>query len=263
MQTEFVDLHYQLHFRSPFHFGTGLRAGLVQRSLARNQQGLPFVPGSTLKGVLRQQATHLARLLEPTLAVREPHVRADEPLAATAPRGRAESPVGEFAPRADLVALIFGSRYHPGTLYFDDAILCKEDADLLTNDDQSRPLLSPTEVRTRVSMARRTGTARRGLLFSSEYGLADLHFAGRIYGLLTGVPFTDDDQAQHPRTYSLALLLAAFQSLDHLGGSQSSGCGKVVAQLTSLHVDANVRTIEEYLAHLGQFEYYTLMEEES
>jgi hypothetical protein len=54
-------------------------------------------------------------------------------------------------------------------------------------------LASQVSVRGQVSLSRLSGTARRGFLYSSEYGIADLRFAGRVYGLLPGVPMALHD----------------------------------------------------------------------
>lgn len=233
MLAERLDLRYRLHFSSAFHFGTGLRAGLVHRAIARRRDGLPYVPGSTLKGVLRDQATQIARLL--ATPARSPH-----------PEG--EEDVGEFAPGGDVVAGIFGSRVVPGPLSFDDATLCDEDRELLTVGDGRRPRLTlpPTETRTQVSMSRRLGTARSGLLFTSEYGLGGLRFDGRIAGALVGVPLLSDGG----RSYELALLLAAFHSLERIGGNTSVGAGRVRCEIRGLAVDGRALGEAEGLALL-------------
>lgn len=243
-----LDLHYRLHFTSAFHFGTGLRKGLVHRSIARRRDGLPFVPGSTFKGVLRDQATQIARLL--AVSVRAPH-----------PEG--EDDVGEFGPATDPVAAIFGSRVRPGTLSFDDAELCADDQELLRvgSEGRTRLLLSPVETRTQVSMSRRLGTAGRGLLFTSEYGLASLRFDGRLTGRLVGVP--QDSNPAH--SYELALLLAALHSLERLGGNTSVGAGQVWCEIVALQLDGVSQTPEAITAGLDgliELEYYELSRDE-
>jgi CRISPR-associated protein Cmr4 len=46
---------YLLHALSPLHAGTGQAAGIVDLPIARMRStGIPFVPGSTVKGVLRE-----------------------------------------------------------------------------------------------------------------------------------------------------------------------------------------------------------------
>jgi CRISPR/Cas system CSM-associated protein Csm3 (group 7 of RAMP superfamily) len=250
MKTERLDLHYQLHCRSVTHFGTGLRHGLVHRSMARDAEGFLYIPGSTLKGMLRDHATSLARLLG--LRVRSPHNTGQE--------------VGEFAPRGDITTLIFGSRFSPGTLFFDDANLCAEDREFFRPaSDDEKFMTQQTETRTQVSLSRRTGTARRGLLFSSEYGVPDLRFNGRISGTLSGVPVIEGTT-----TYSLILLLASLSALEALGGNKSTGAGRLCCQITQLSIDGTAldnaeevrQKVQAYLDLLPEFEYYELAEEE-
>ena len=243
-----IDLHYRLYFSSAFHFGTGMRAGLVQRAIARRRDGMPYVPGSTLKGVLRDHATQIARMLN--TPARMPHAEGEED-------------VGEFSRDADLVASIFGSRVRPGTLSFDDAALCREDQQLLTvgEGNQQRLILAPSETRTRVSMSRRLGTARSGLLFTSEYGLGDLRFDGRIGGVLRGVPLLSDSTC----SYELTLLLAALHSLERLGGTTSVGAGRVRGTILSLSIDGiqPTTTISAMLDGLMELDFYELSREEA
>ncbi|NNJ13659.1 hypothetical protein EKD04_025365 [Chloroflexales bacterium ZM16-3] len=240
-QTDRIDVQYRLHFTSPFHFGTGLRAGLVHRAVARQRDGMPYVPGSTLKGVLRDQATQIAAVLG--VAARTPHPLGDDD-------------VGEFAPRSDIVARIFGSRVAPGEVFFDDALLCAEDRDFLTIGNPRRPRLaiSPTEARTQVSMSRRTGTARRGLLFTSEYGVGQLSFDGGIYGHVPRVPMVSAPE----RSYTLTLLLAAVFSLERIGANTSAGAGRVTCSIRSLTVNGAAADADAYMGDLSDFEIYEL-----
>ncbi len=255
MRTEQIDLHYQLRFHSAFHFGTGLRTGLIHRGIARSSDGFLYVPGSSVKGRLRNQATHLAHLLE--VEVREPHDNTD---------------VSEFAPQGDITALIFGSRFRPGTLFFDDAQLCDEDRKFFQpKQNDNRFMTKQTETRTQVSISRLTSTARRGMLFSSEYGIPEMRFDGRIYGYLPGVPTVDDDT----KTYSLVLLLSALCSLDRLGGNTSMGAGSITCAITRLQVngakivdksieqpDLVPQGVRAYFDLLPEFEYYKIAQEE-
>lgn len=51
---------YSLRFRSPVNVFSGLAvAGLVDRMVVRNQDGFPYIPGSTVKGRWREAATRL------------------------------------------------------------------------------------------------------------------------------------------------------------------------------------------------------------
>ena len=246
MQTEKIAINYQLQFASPFHIGTGLRRGLIHRSIARDANGFLYIPGSMLKGVLRDLATDIAQMLG--IAVSHPH--------------SANAGIEEFSQRGDITTCIFGSRYRPGTLFFDDARLCEEDVRFFQppqapQNDAQRYLSRQTAVRTQVSMSRRTGTARQNALFSSEYGVPDLRFEATIHGILSGLPFIDK-----PETYSLVLLIAALCSLEKIGGNKSVGAGRVSCSITQLRVNDEPRAAEEYLELLPDFELYELVEAE-
>ena len=60
MQTDRLWIDYDLTFATPFHFGTGIREGLIDRTVIRDDGGYLYVPGSTLKGVLRERCEHIA-----------------------------------------------------------------------------------------------------------------------------------------------------------------------------------------------------------
>ena len=45
-----IQLFYNLTFQTPFHCGTGLRSGLIDRAIVRDREGYLYVPGSSIKG---------------------------------------------------------------------------------------------------------------------------------------------------------------------------------------------------------------------
>jgi len=244
MKTNLIQLNYQLAFDSPFHFGTGLRSGLVHRSVAYDPEGYLYVPGSTLKGVLRQQVGSFAQLFG--IAIRDPH--------------NIFGDLNEFSPQADITTLIFGSRYQPGTLYFDDALMNQEDRDVYDGAQTPKKYLQKqVENRTQVSLSRLTRTARPGMLFSSEYGQRELHFNGQISGSLSGVPLISKPNV----TYSLLLLIAALMSLDRLGGGKSAGIGRANCTITALKVDSSIMDPTICVQELGDLELFELAQEEA
>jgi len=244
MKTNQIQLNYHLAFITPFHFGTGLRAGLIHRSMVRDAEDYLYVPGSTLKGVLRDQAGCFAQLFG--IPARDPHNLAGD--------------LGEFSPQADTLTQIFGSRFHPGTLYFDDAALIQEDRDFYNSPQTNKKYLQKqVETRTQVSLSRLTRTARQGMLFSSEYGQRDLRFSGQIYGSLTGVPLP----SRPDFTYSLLLLVAAVMSLDRIGGGKSTGLGRVCCTITELKVDHTPIDPAICVQELGDMEIFELAQEEA
>src|SRR5712692_9672242 len=108
MQSDLLKIEYILTFATPFHFGTGIREGLIDRTVIRDDGGYLYVPGSTLKGVLRERCEQLARFYEGASGrehVRSPH-DADVAL------------LGLGNGNPSMVARIFGSQNRPGRLFF-------------------------------------------------------------------------------------------------------------------------------------------------
>ncbi len=245
MRTDRIEVRYQLTFDRAFHCGTGLRVGLLHRAIARDADGFLYVPGSTIKGILRDHATQIATFLVPNITIPSQHTLT--------------SGLAHIVSPNNIVTQIFGSHYQPGTLFFDDATLCKEQRDFY-----KLFLEQQIETRTQVSMSRVTRTARSGMLFSSEYGTQEMTFEGIIYGMVTGIPIFNEAEDN----YSLVLLLAALSSLDRIGGGKSAGFGVVTCKPTYLRVKNDVFTeetaekqIAAYLDLLADFgDYETALE---
>lgn len=245
MRTERITIGYRLTFESAFHFGTGLRGGLVDRLVARDTEGFLYVPGSTLKGALRERCEQLAELFN--LQATSPHIEAWR-------EANRQDP--------DIVARIFGTRFLPGSVYFDDAQMVEEDRALFEVDGEERKAefrAWQTEQRTQVAISRRTRTAQHGMLYTSEYGVRDLRFQGWITGLLKGFPLGEIEQG----TYSLLLLLVGLKSLIHLGGSKSAGAGQVKSEVTNCQINDEFIDADELLDQIGSLEYYWLQREEA
>ena len=61
MTTDCID--YTIEFFSLWHCGSGLAAGAdVDERVIRDKDGLPYVPGRTVKGLLRDAADTLHRM---------------------------------------------------------------------------------------------------------------------------------------------------------------------------------------------------------
>lgn len=60
---EYVDIAYCIEFYSDWHCGSGLSAGAdVDLLVIKDRDGLPFVPGKTMKGLLREAVEEICRL---------------------------------------------------------------------------------------------------------------------------------------------------------------------------------------------------------
>lgn len=53
-------LHYSIEFYAPWHCGSGLAAGAdVDALVVKDKQGMPFIPGKTIKGLIREAVEDL------------------------------------------------------------------------------------------------------------------------------------------------------------------------------------------------------------
>lgn len=60
MNTSYYTLHYKLTFHTDWHCGSGLGAGAdLDTRVVRDAEGLPFLPGRTVKGLLRDAVNQL------------------------------------------------------------------------------------------------------------------------------------------------------------------------------------------------------------
>lgn len=56
-----MDIYYRIEFFSNWHCGSGLAAGAdVDALVVKDSDGLPYIPGRTLKGLLREAASELS-----------------------------------------------------------------------------------------------------------------------------------------------------------------------------------------------------------
>ena len=244
MPRDFINIDYRIQFETPFHLGTGLRRGLLDRSVSRDANDYLYVPGSTLKGVFREKCEQLARIFN---------------LRAVSPHNEQEGVNVYFRDDIDIVDRIFGSRYRPGEIYFDNATLIEEDQELFdSNQIPKRYIHLQTEARTQTSISRVLGIVRQQALFQSEFGIKTLCFEGRIYGYLEGFHIDENQWS-----YSLLLLAAGICANDRIGANKSTGMGKYSCQILDLKINDVSVEIENVLASLPDLEYYQVVQGET
>jgi CRISPR/Cas system CSM-associated protein Csm3 (group 7 of RAMP superfamily) len=268
-RSERISIDYILTFETPFHCGTGTRTGLIDRTVVRDSEHYLYVPGSTLKGVIREKCEQLARLYELDSAVQAtlstPHVTANA--------------LQDLGPRQTMITRLFGSQMRPGRLYFDDAH--QSDADKAEYDGQDpddRQRLKKyqnlqVDVSTQVRLDRPTRTAVPGALYTSEFGAREMKVQGSIVGVVDCFPiesnidafFTSEPAPAGPATYSLLLLLAGLSLLERLGGNKSTGKGQCSCDIKKVMLDGKELKVERWhswMEHLDALAFYTLVQEE-
>lgn len=233
-----VQINYELAFATPFHMGTGISAGMIDRTVIRDADNYLYVPASTLKGVLREHCEQLCRFYIPDAQahVTSPHIT--------------NAALAEYSGMPTLISRIFGSPLHPGGLRFDDAKQAQDDRHV-SEEIQ-------TSVSTQVRIDRLTRTAANEALYTSEFGANFLTFEGMIKGQLNCTPvelpeLTTSEPGPLVPTYSLLLLLAGLLMVERLGGNKSTGKGQCSCHITQVRLDGN-RCGEErwrsWIAHL-------------
>jgi CRISPR/Cas system CSM-associated protein Csm3 (group 7 of RAMP superfamily) len=224
----FVQLEYELSFAAPFHFSTGIREGLIDRTVIRDAGDYLYVPASTFKGVLREQCEHLC------------HFYASDGLE----RQRVASPhnayaaLAEFGGAPSLISRTFGSPLSPCGLLFSDA---KQ-----PQDRRATYKTIQTSMLTQVRIDRLTQVAVDEALYTSQFGIPDLTFQGNIVGQLGSAaipnlarptPGVDDEVYTLTPTYALLLLLDGLLLVERMGGNKSTGKGPCRCVITSLALD--------------------------
>ena len=279
-----IQIDYRLQFLTPFHCGTGTRTGLIDRTVARDRDGYLYVPGSTLKGVLREYCEQLSRFFA---------LDGQEKKKVTSPHD-AKAVVRGQDQALSMVTRIFGSQYHPGRLFFDDMLQSQENITLYSSDveedkrnececeEQGNQYKKKKDgrykeiqvgINTQVRLDRLTRTAVKGALYTSEFGIRNLHFYGTIAGWLecTAIDpdyhecFANKDVPANSPTYSLLLLLAGLNMIERLGGNKSTGKGQcqcTIMQVKVNQIDSPIEHWQTWLEHLDALEYYALMQEE-
>ncbi len=225
---ERIEIAYDLTFITPFHCGTGLRVGLIDRTIVRDHSGYLYVPGSTIKGVLREQSERLARLFE--IFEQDSIVSPHDTKEALWALGRPDT----------MITRIFGSSITPGLLFFDDARQdegAKREYDSRERgrkgqgDKKGKYKSAQIDLSTQARIDRLTRTAARSALYTSEFGVKDLTFKGSISGWLECTTIED---VENGPTYSLLLLLTGLHLLNRIGGNKSTGKGQCRCEITDL-----------------------------
>ncbi len=162
------------------------------------------------------------------------------------------------------VTRIFGSPLSPGKLHFYDAeqtspefLYASRDRD--EEQGAKKYIGLQTSLFTQVRIDRLTGTAAYDALYTSEFGIRDLVFQGKIDGWLecTSVKMESLPDAENDKTtstgtptYSLLLLLAGLQLIERIGANKSAGKGQCVCEITQVSLNKQICTREQWQSWL-------------
>lgn len=216
-----VSITYDLTFETPFHCGTGLREGLVDRTIVHDHDGYLYVPGSTVKGVVREHCERLERMYS------EQDRAMSELIASPHDARKALLALGH---RTTMIARIFGSHSHPGHLFFEDVT---QDKEQYPKSGEADYKYLQTTLYTQVRLDRPTRTAVPGALYTSEFGIKDVTLHGSINGWIQCTPI--EEIKQEP-TYSLLLLVAGLSLVDRIGGNKSTGKGRCRCEIKTVTI---------------------------
>lgn len=218
-----IQIDYTVTLRSPLRVATGIgRAGWLDNTVTRDADGQPLLPGSSLKGRTRAAAFRLARGLGAVTHA---------PSLETSGCSVTEAPC--------LICRIFGAAQWPGRLHFADSHLDPRLANLLASldhlehsrQDTSSPaagLAFGRVVRSNTAIDRRRRVVLPGRLFTYEAIDSTVTFVGTIEGEIR------DAAADHGE---IALLVAALESITHLGGAKGRGMGRCTITAHPVRVD--------------------------
>ena len=234
-----VQIDYELQFDAPFHLGTGIAAGSIDRTVIRDAGGDLYVPASTFKGVLREHCEQLCRFYLPNTQIASPH--------------DAFAALTQFGKAPTLISRIFGSPLYPGGLRFNDARQ-EEETHNVYREIQ-------TSISTQARIDRVTRTAANEALYTSEFGTRYLVFEGTIKGLLDCTPIeklavTAQGLETYTLTpsYSLLILLAGLLMVERLGGNKSTGKGQCRCSITNVLLDRHKCTKEQWQSWIEQLD---------
>lgn len=232
-----IDSPVLLRFEGSAHIGTGRSEGPIDRTVRRDAEGDPYVPGSALKGALRMTAERLVHQLNEItdlesdlqLGMQRRGQRAlEEPCRAPRPEQMCQSH------DPCVVCRLFGNVFTGSRLRVSDAHargdspLGRSLRDLTDGEDQddsphaSQARTASTDVLTRLRIDRRRKGAEAGALFTSEYSRDASAYRATLAGTVPTVPLSDADELPA----ELVLLAAAVSATDQIGGEASTGHGR-------------------------------------
>jgi len=223
-----ICIELSIDFSSKWHTGSGDGSLICDRLIRRDSLNRPFIPGSTLKGVIRENCERLSR----TLGFQNP----------SDPHQRDLSIDNSFQPLKALqspVDRLFGNTFESGQLFFRDARLQKE------------PPHYFLKYQTRVCKHRLLGTSKDKHLFSTEYSIASADASPMTLNTkIDGYHDHLESLSENEPPYAYCLLIAAIMMTQRIGGDKSTGSGQLNIHLGTIlynHSKIDPAEIFDYL----------------
>ena len=200
-----------LKIKSGFAIGSGLGlAGILDDTIMRDIRGLPYIPGTTLKGVIRDACEEISLIAcHPYYENVVDELKTVAKLAGGRPNPDQMSPVTR----------IFGSPLFPAIFEFGSAYL-----DL--SDDSIASLIGASAIwsESHNSIEQSIGTAKKDFLFTHEVALPtssasdipDYHFGFSIIPLANHIPEN-----------LVGLLVCGLRFIDRIGAKKTRGKGVI------------------------------------
>lgn len=224
MKMHRISLDLEIKFGSRWHAGTGEGSMTINRIFRRDSANLPYIPGSTLKGIVRESCERLCHIL----GFPEPHD----------PHSTKLREKGMFGPIDKLttpVDALFGNKFESGEIFFRDVRL-----------NQNAVPEKTCEI-SRTSMYRGLRTVREGHLFTSEYAGEEC-FRTTIDGFHRQLLAT----APSDIPFAYCLLMAGIMNIDRIGAEKSTGCGVVDISITRAEYNGSAIKTEEIFDYLDE-----------
>ena len=209
MDERIIDLQIHISFTSPFIIGSGFGiAGIIDSATIKDNNNIVFIPGSSVKGRIRSEFKKVLESL-------------GEPTCNSIIANRPEVCKSDDIKDACAMCRIFGSEFHEGRLFFEDAVMDSKTLELFSRivKNRSLPVLQ-SSIRTGTRLDRYRRTVDEGALFTFEGVNPQVAFTSFI----SGSSYVSDDE------YSL--FKGTIEAITHFGGNKARGMGRCNIRLT-------------------------------
>ncbi|MGM0369557.1 MAG: RAMP superfamily CRISPR-associated protein [Bacillota bacterium] len=210
---QWINWTVEIEFTAPFHIGSGLAQGkLVDALVVADKNGLPYVPGSSVKGRVKSYFNQLLT----TISNSDEKIRTLDNNDYLTCSNQDKICKNVNQQNNCLTCRVFGSGFTPGQLIFSDCKLADEELIEFIKEnggiDEFKDHLKPVRNGNRVN--RRLKTTEPGALFNYQQVNSQYKYQGEISGK---VSLNDQE---------LKILKHSIELITHLGAKNSRGLGR-------------------------------------